>query len=115
MHNGGAVAQQNSALLQGGTGVLVAGINAASDRRVSKDQNATRVKIAELQNEREADENAVLLEALRSNDAQTEALVEQSSILVEQNGALTELINLLTEEATSEGEEGEEVVVEGDL
>jgi hypothetical protein len=97
-HNGGAVAQQNSALITAGGGLIAAGLQTAANYDISKDNNATRVTIAELANEREASENAVLLQALEGSQSQTDALVEQ-------NGLLGDLI---TELSADEDEELED-------
>lgn len=90
-HNGPAVAQQNSAVITAGGSLLATGIQTAVNYDISKDNNATRVTIAELANEREAAENEVLLSALEGNQAQSAALVEQ-------NGQLADLIDLLSAE-----------------
>jgi len=107
-HGGEYVAQVQTAYIQAGGQVLAAGINAAVNYEISQDNNDTRVRIAELQNEREAAENAVLVEAIGSNDAQNEALTALGVAVTEQNAALTELVANLTGDETEGGEtEGE--------
>jgi len=100
-HGGEFVAQTESAIIQAGGNVLAAGINAVASIEISDDNNDTRVRIAELQNEREAAENALLAEAISTNQSQTESITEQ-------NVALTELVESLTgEDEETEGEESE--------
>lgn len=108
-HGGEYVAQAEVAYINAGGNIVAAGINGLVNYEVSKDNNRTRVDIAELQNEREAAENAVLVEAIGSRDSQTEAITALTVSVTEQNETLVDLVATLTdEEEGEESEEGEE-------
>jgi len=94
-HGGEYVAQTETALINAGGNVAAATIGAIANYEISENDNDTRRRLAELQNEREANENAVLLEAIGSNQALTESVIEQ-------NESLADLIDSLSVEDETE-------------
>ena len=106
-HGGAFVAQTETALIGAGATLGGALITAGANVITNNDNNDTRERIAELQNIREDQENAVLIEAITANTSQTDAITELTNGVLEQNSALSDLVDTLTAPEVEEVEEGE--------
>jgi len=105
-HGGEYVAQTESAMILAGGQIISAGITSLVNYEISESNNETRVDIARLQNEREAAENAVLIEAISAREDQTTALANLAIAVTEQNSAVTDLVLALTAEEEPPADDG---------
>lgn len=111
-HGGAYVAQLGSATIVASGQVLGAAITAYQSYQNTKDSNATRVAIAELDRQIEESRNGVIIQAINGQAETLSSLGEVTSTLAEQNITLGELLEALTDDG--EGEEGDETDGGGD-
>lgn len=105
-HGGAYVAQLGSSAIIASGQVLSSAITAYQSYQNTKDSNATRVAIAELDREIEESRNGVIIQAINGQSETLNGLSEVTNALVEQNATLSEFLAVIAEADEELNDEG---------